>query len=105
MTSLIPAENLFEVSNLITMTNAGKRNRIYKLYVPIGAKGTYEATAGWNEFSEIIEVNQTAIDEVLDEVKAESGKVKDVYYDLSGRVVENPTKGVYIIDGKKVLVK
>ena len=26
-------------------------------------------------------------------------------YDLSGRAVENPTSGIYIIDGKKVVVK
>ena len=29
----------------------------------------------------------------------------NVIYDLSGRRVENPTKGVYIMNGKKVLVK
>ncbi len=28
-----------------------------------------------------------------------------VYYDLSGRRVENPAKGIYIVNGKKVLVK
>ena len=28
-----------------------------------------------------------------------------VYYDLSGRRVENPTAGIYIVNGKKVLVK
>ena len=28
------------------------------------------------------------------------GKVKTVY-DLNGRVVENPSKGIYIINGKK----
>ena len=28
-----------------------------------------------------------------------------VYYDLSGRRVENPTTGIYILNGKKVLVK
>ncbi len=28
-----------------------------------------------------------------------------VYYDLSGRKVENPTRGIYIVNGKKVLVK
>ena len=38
-------------------------------------------------------------------METEGEKVKDVYYDISGRVVENPTKGVYIIDGKKVLGK
>ncbi len=28
-----------------------------------------------------------------------------VYYDFSGRRVENPTRGIYIVNGKKVLVK
>lgn len=28
-----------------------------------------------------------------------------IYYDLSGRRVENPTSGIYIVNGKKVLVK
>ena len=46
----------------------------------------------------------TDIDEVNDELKGESGKVKTIY-DLSGHVVENPTSGIYIVDGKKVLVK
>ena len=41
----------------------------------------------------------------IDEVKEQRAESKDVYYDLSGRVVENPTRGIYIIDGKKVLVK
>ena len=40
----------------------------------------------------------------IDEVKGESGKVKTIY-DLTGRKVENPAKGIYIINGNKVLVK
>ena len=28
-----------------------------------------------------------------------------VYYDLQGRRVENPTRGVYIVNGKKVVIK
>jgi hypothetical protein len=27
-----------------------------------------------------------------------------VYYDLSGRRVEHPTKGLYIVNGKKILL-
>ena len=46
-----------------------------------------------------VEQNNTAVDEVLDEQKSES------IYDLTGRKVETPNKGVYIINGKKVLVK
>ena len=40
----------------------------------------------------------------VDDVKSEIGKVKAIY-DLNGRVVENPTNGIYIINGKKVLIK
>ena len=40
----------------------------------------------------------------IDEVKAANNKAP-IIYDLSGRRVHKPTKGVYIIDGKKVFVK
>ena len=40
----------------------------------------------------------------IDEVKGENGEVKTIY-DLQGRKVENPTSGIYIIDGKKVFEK
>jgi hypothetical protein len=51
-------------------------------------------------FFPIKSTNQTAIEEV----KAESGKVKAIY-DLQGRKVVTPKKGLYIIDGKKVFIK
>ena len=82
------------------------------LYVPAGTKSFYEKREPWNLFFYIIEMDFTGIDEVLDEVKGEptvdasqNGNVKGVYYDLNGRVVENPSSGIYIINGKKVLVK
>ena len=40
----------------------------------------------------------------IDELKGENGEVKTIY-DLQGRVVENPTSGIYIINGKKVVIK
>lgn len=40
----------------------------------------------------------------IDELEGENGKVK-IIYDLQGRVVEKPTSGIYIIDGKKVIIK
>ena len=41
----------------------------------------------------------TAVDEVA------TGVNDNIYYDLSGRRVENPTSGIYILNGNKVLVK
>lgn len=49
--------------------------------------------------------------DILGEVTGVDGRCKmedgrsDVYYDLNGRRVMNPTKGIYIVNGKKVVVK
>ncbi|MBR5593657.1 MAG: M60 family metallopeptidase [Bacteroidaceae bacterium] len=50
-----------------------------------------------------VELNNTAVEEV--EIEGENGDVKGEIYDLAGRRVENPAKGVYIVNGKKVFVK
>ena len=69
------------------------------LHVPEGHKFAYEKTAPWNKFY-IVEMDFTGIEEL----KSENGKVKTIY-DFNGRAVENPTSGIYIINGKKVIVK
>lgn len=49
----------------------------------------------------------TSIEEVIvdREGNISSAAEDGAYYDLSGRPVENPTTGIYIVNGKKVLVK
>lgn len=47
-----------------------------------------------------VEANNTGVEEL----EVENGCVKGVY-DLTGRRVENPAHGVYVIGGKKLLVK
>ncbi len=82
-------------------------NAVYEnatLYVPTGTEPLYQKCAPWNLFSNIAEMDFTGIDEVLDEVKGENREVKTIY-DLQGRKVDTLNKGLYIIDGKKVLVK
>jgi len=36
---------------------------------------------------------------------ADTNQTDDAYYDLSGRRVTHPTKGIYIKGGKKILIK
>ncbi|MBR5593668.1 MAG: leucine-rich repeat protein [Bacteroidaceae bacterium] len=50
-------------------------------------------------------VSVTEVPTGIDDVKEQRAESKDVYYDLSGRAVENPTMGINILNGKKVLVK
>ena len=61
--------------------------------IPVGEFDSAAALKAINDFATGIE-----------EVKGEDGEVKTIY-DLQGRKVENPTTGIYIIKGKKVLVK
>ena len=67
------------------------------LHIPFGCQSIYEATSPWNNFY-IAETDFTDINDVRTDKKG-----TDVFYDLNGRVVKNPTKGVYIVNGKKVL--
>ena len=41
----------------------------------------------------------------MKEVETENTSEEKVIYDLSGRRVVNPQKGLYIVNGKKVLIK
>ena len=70
------------------------------LYVPKGTKSLYEKREPWNQFFYIQEMDFTGIEDV----KYEDVKMKGVY-DLHGKKVENPTNGIYIVNGKKVFVK
>ncbi len=70
------------------------------LYIPNGTKSLYDKREPWNLFFDIAETDFTGIDDI----EAENGNVKTIY-DLQGRRVENPTTGIYIINGKKVFVK
>ena len=74
------------------------------LYIPNGTKSLYEKREPWNIFFNIVEIDFTGIEDVYDEVKGENGKVQTIY-DLQGRKVEVPSEGLYIINGKKVVVK
>jgi hypothetical protein len=41
----------------------------------------------------------------IDATLVNSEKVNSVVYDLQGRKVAQPTKGLYIVNGKKVVIK
>jgi hypothetical protein len=46
-----------------------------------------------------------ALETGIDELKGENGKVKTALFDLSGRRVQKAQKGIFIRDGKKVVIK
>ena len=72
-------------------------NKAYIDKSKIVNKGGGEAKA----FIDFDELEATGIDAVDTAKTLKGGK----FYDLSGREVANPTRGLYIVNGKKVLIK
>lgn len=70
------------------------------LYVPAGTVEAYRAASGWSHFQNIQEFDPTCISGV----EADKGG-KDIYYDLGGRRLKAPVKGLNIVGGRKVMVK
>ena len=70
------------------------------LYVPVGTKDLYIRFDGWRQFLKIEEMGGTT---GIKNVQQTAGNNK--YYNLSGLHVENPGKGLYIQNGKKVEIK
>ena len=67
-------------------------------------EGTYEEKDYYTEWKEYAGSDPTAIESIESDASA-SKSGSDVYFDLSGRRVTAPTKGVYVKNGRKVVVK
>ena len=70
------------------------------LHVPASALEAYKTTAPWNSFGTIVALTE-------EEMSVEQTIIEEQYeiYDLNGRCVETPGKGIYIVNGIKVVIK
>ena len=72
------------------------------LEVPQGTLSAYQAAEQWKEFFFIQEGEaSTGISNTV----AQPTSGTPTYYTLNGREVKNPGKGIYIVNGKKVVIK
>ena len=72
------------------------------LHVPANAIESYKSTAPWSEFGTIVALTNEEMG--IEQLTMDNGQL--IIYDLHGRRVATPTKdGIYIVDGKKVMVK
>ena len=76
------------------------------LYVPVGTLSKYKSTRGWKDFTNIVEGIPSGIKSVENEQTAESLETGN-WFTLDGRRLNGkPTKkGIYIVNGKKVIIK
>ena len=61
----------------------------------------------WSTGDPEVDVNVTFVGDLtsIDVTSKMADRRSDVYYDLNGRRVMNPTKGIYIVNGQKVIIK
>ena len=71
------------------------------LHVPASAIEGYRTAYNWKDFGRIEAIGETAIKDV----RIMEGESNAPYYDLNGMRIAQPRKGIYIKNGKKVVVK
>lgn len=95
-------ENPFEIIGNTSNDRAFSQNTFNNatLYVPVGTIEKYKATDGWKDFMHIEEGIPTGINAV-ENTKKENTNI----YNLNGVLQSKPKKGIYIINGKKFVIK
>ena len=73
------------------------------LYVPQGTKDAYQQSVGWEGFKDIIELNN----DLINSIEAGANQINGELYNLQGaRMKQKPVRrGIYLHQGKKVMVK
>ncbi len=103
------ADNLvFGVFKLVRHYGAAEGEKV--TLTAMGDKADVEGDMGTLNYTGLEANNNWLIREVgsydgIGAVVAEGAEANGAIYDLSGRRVENPAKGIYIVGGKKVVVK
>ena len=69
-----------------------------KVYLPADVVTTAHEFLGFD-----IDVNNDVT--TINEIKGKKAEANGVYYNLAGQRVQKPTKGLYIVNGKKVIIK
>jgi hypothetical protein len=73
------------------------------LHVPSASVELYKAASPWKKFGNIVAL--TDEETGIEELKSGNGTKASVLFDLNGRRVQKAQKGLYIQNGRKVLVK
>ena len=74
------------------------------LHVPAGSINDYKNTAPWSRFGNIVALEE-GDPSGIEAIKNGEQKDNTPVYNLNGQRVNTPTKGIYIKNGRKVLVK
>ena len=88
------------------MNDDGKFVHVVDQPVTVKPFRAYLVKAGSVSLSNVFDIDWGDDTTGLNDVRSKVTEVRsDVFFDLQGRQITNPTKGIYIQNGKKVVIK
>lgn len=107
-----PTTNLLRISDAET-SGTSESSNVYVLANKEEGVGFYRWTGGLLGTGRVYLLGDTSalsnfygFDDETTSIELKNSKIEELkFYDLSGRRVVKPTKGIYIVNGKKVIVK
>jgi hypothetical protein len=101
----VPIMKNFDNGKLTIDAFSGSYIEYAILHVPTTSVSIYQSTEPWKNFKEVIPLTDSDPQPTGIRTTDNNLNKPNKFYDLSGRGVEHPQKGVYITKGKKVLTK
>ncbi len=100
-TSLTDLYTLNPIPPTISNDFTNKQYMDIDVYVPQGSLSAYQNADVWKNFWGLQEFDPTGVETI----RADGKSTDNTYYDIQGRKLNAPKKGLNIINGKKVLIK
>jgi hypothetical protein len=73
--------------------------------VPALALDAYNTTAPWSDFGNIVPLTEEEVDGIEGPTPSPSLVERGAWFDLNGRRVQQPRNGIFIKNGKKILMQ
>ena len=98
----VPENSLYISDNMFKYSQGSTKLKAFRAYIkPSYPLSDKNLSSGARSISFTVDGENTTGIYNVEDGTLEDGK----FYNLKGQLVENPTKGVYVVNGKKVIIK
>ena len=99
----VPAGKLYLIDNEFKFSQGNTKLKAFRAYFDVAHSGNIYSTAASSAPAITLDVD--GISTGINALELDADKTADSYYTVQGLQVAQPTKGLYIVNGRKVIIK
>lgn len=99
----VPAGKLYLIDNEFKFSQGNTKLKAFRAYFDVAHSGNIYSTAASSAPAITLDINGSTTG--INALELDADKTADSYYTVQGLQVAQPTKGLYIVNGRKVIIK